>query len=372
MIICRACGAKNQPHYKFCLGCGADLAETIAPADEALEPTLPPENAEPGAPPAGDASARSTPAQAMPGLKSPRDPSESARPAPPAPRAIQAAVEPAPPSDPLAGDVEAETRRNCPRCGSLNPVTFTFCGSCGLNLEGEGTGGGYEMVAGEEPLAEGQRPTDPEGPAMARLVLMLPDGSPGGEFSLLGADVTLGRGSAPLFDADPYLSPEHVHFHHDGDQLHVEDTGSLNGTFLRIGQHPLVDGDVFRIGQERLRFNSIGGARRDEQGTEIAGSPNPGFWGRLSLVTSRNGDGSAFPLFGEETVLGRERGDILFYDDGYVSGVHARIVRTNDGRVELVDLDSSNGTYIRLKRRTAISYGSMLVLGQQLFKVEAP
>jgi pSer/pThr/pTyr-binding forkhead associated (FHA) protein len=333
------------------------------PGGEAPEPT--------GAPEQTPAPMHGTPARPMPGVR-PKDPSASAQPAPPAPRSTKAADTPAPAPDALIGHVEAETRRNCPRCGALNPVTFRFCGSCGLNLEGDGTGAGYEVVPNDEAIVDGQRPTDPEGPAMAKLVLMLPDGSAGGEFTLFGADLELGRGVAPIFDADPYLSPEHVRFHHDGDHLFIEDAGSLNGTYVRISQHDLVDGDVFRMGQELLRFNLIGGPRADEQGTEVTGSPNPGFWGRLSLIVGRNRDGSAFPLYGEETVLGRERGDILFYDDGYVSGVHARIVRAPTGEVELLDLDSSNGTYIRIKERTRIDYGSMLVLGQQLFRVQAP
>ena len=62
-----------------------------------------------------------------------------------------------------------------------------------------------------------------------------------------------------------------------------------------------------------------------EDGTEIMGTPNPGFWGRLSVIVGRDVDGSAFPLFGDAIVLGRERGDILFPEDGYVSGTHARI-----------------------------------------------
>ncbi len=347
------------------------MAEAAAPPNEALQSPLVPESL--GDPSKPQPSAHQTPARAMRGVERVRDPSESARPAPPAPRSTQVGKTPASSPDLLTDDVEAETRRNCPRCGSLNPVTFRFCGSCGLNLEGEGTGAGYERIEGkEDPLVLEQRPTDPEGPPMARLVLMLPDGSPGGEFLLQGTELTIGRDSAPVFETDPYLSPQHVHFHHDGDVLYVEDAGSLNGTFLRVKQQQLVDGDVFRMGQELLRLNLIGGARKDEQGTEVGGSPNPGFWGRLSLVVGRKRDSSAFPLFGDETILGRERGDILFCDDGYVSGVHARIMRHPDGQVDLIDLDSSNGSYIRLKSRVAIEHGSMLALGQQLFKVEAP
>ena len=48
---------------------------------------------------------------------------------------------------------------------------------------------------------------------------------------------------------------------------------------------------------------------------------NPG----RSLIIGQGQDGSAFPLYGESMVVGRERGDIMFPEDGYVSGTHARI-----------------------------------------------
>ena len=50
--------------------------------------------------------------------------------------------------------------------------------------------------------------------------------------------------------------------------------------------------------------------------------PTQGYWGRLSVIVGRDVDGPAFPLFDETVVLGRERGDILFPEDGYVSGTH--------------------------------------------------
>src|SRR5436190_1490743 len=76
---------------------------------------------------------------------------------------------------------------------------------------------------------------------------------------------------------------------------------------------------------------ATGGAPRlGEDGTEVMGAPNPGYWGRLCLIIGRAADGkiqegSSFPLYGDAVVLGRERGDILFSEDGYVSGTHARI-----------------------------------------------
>src|SRR5215831_7024072 len=134
------------------------------------------------------------------------------------------------------------------------------------------------------------------------------------------------------------------------------------------GEEELQSGDVFRIGQELLRFDAIAPPQPLEDGTEIMGSPNPGYWGRLSVIIGKDIDGSAYPLFGDAVTIGRERGDINFPDDGYVSGVHARITQ-RDGKIVLADLGSSNGTFVRLRGERAVQDGSMVLFGQQLFRM---
>ena len=167
-----------------------------------------------------------------------------------------------------------------------------------------------------------------------RLILIRPDGSEGGSHPLHDGDNLIGRGQAPLFDADAYLSPRHAELSVGPDGVTVRDLQSLNGIFLKITSEEVLDsGDIFRIGQELLRFEVISPPQALEDGTEIMGTPNPGFWGRLSVIVGRDVDGSAFPLFGEAIVLGRERGDILFPEDGYVSGTHARIALARRARV---------------------------------------
>jgi pSer/pThr/pTyr-binding forkhead associated (FHA) protein len=203
-----------------------------------------------------------------------------------------------------------------------------------------------------------------------RLILIRPDGSEGGSHPIHDGDNLIGRGQAPLFDADAYLSPRHSELSIGPNGVTIRDLQSLNGVFLKItSEEPLDSGDIFRIGQELLRFEVISPPQALEDGTEVMGTPNPGFWGRLSVIVGRDVDGSAFPLFGEAIVLGRERGDILFPEDGYVSGTHARI-SLHDERVFLTDLGSSNGTFLRLRGERIIPTGSYMLMGQQLFRLE--
>ena len=74
------------------------------------------------------------------------------------------------------------------------------------------------------------------------------------------------------------------------------------------------------------------------------------------MIVGRDVDGPAFPLFDETVVLGRERGDILFPEDGYVSGTHAQLT-LRDGQVYLSDLGSSNGTFFRIRGSRSVASG---------------
>ena len=56
-------------------------------------------------------------------------------------------------------------------------------------------------------------------------------------------------------------------------------------------------------------------------------------------------------------------------EDGYVSGTHARVSQRN-GRVYLADLNSSNGTFVRLTGPRLLPAGSLMLMGQQLFRIQ--
>ena len=55
--------------------------------------------------------------------------------------------------------------------------------------------------------------------------------------------------------------------------------------------------------------------------------------------------------------------------DGFVSGTHCK-VSTRDGRFFLRDLDSTNGSYLRVKAEGILAQGDLILLGQQLFKID--
>src|SRR6187402_1712901 len=98
VITCPKCGKENQDHYKFCLGCGAEL-----PRGGAAKPFS--SNTPPHGVPAARASA------------------PAPRPAAPGPAAAAAPM-PAP----------APAAAPAPQCGHGNVPGNRFCASCGYNL----------------------------------------------------------------------------------------------------------------------------------------------------------------------------------------------------------------------------------------------
>ena len=175
-----------------------------------------------------------------------------------------------------------------------------------------------------------------------------------------------------MFASDAYLSPEHAEFRFEDDQLVVKDMESLNGVYIRIDPEvpiELFDGTVFRIGQEILRFEGPSAPDPGPDGTQHAGSPHYGFVGRISLVTGRDATGNSYPVPPQGIHLGRERGDVLFPEDGYVSGLHCRI-HSEVGHVFLTDVGSSNGTFVRVSNESFVPRGTFVLMGQQLFRAE--
>lgn len=343
MITCSKCGKENQDHYKFCLGCGAELPRGASQAKPFTSNT----------PPHG------VPAVAAAPIAAPAPPPAAAPAARPA-----SAPPPAPVASTSAPPAAAVT---CPQCGHVNTTGNRFCASCGYNL------GALAGASPSVPAAAAAAPA--AGASGIVLTALRADGSEAGTFRMPDAPVvSVGRDTGSIFAGDSYLSPRHATFSKRAGQLFIKDEGSLNGVYLKVRPNEpclLEFGDVFRIGQEIIRFEELRGQGKSADGVERFGSPAKGYIGRLALVIGRDTTGNSFPVPERGVHCGRERGDILFSEDGYVSGLHCRIARGPDGRVYLTDVGSSNGTFIRLRSERAVGGTDILLMGQQLFRIDA-
>ena len=377
MIVCPHCSKENQDRYRFCLGCGAELPRDGAHAPKSFTAPTPPAGVQSapqggfggpppagafgGAPPQGGSFGApqggfGAPPQAAPsaGFGAPM-PMAAPAPAPaPAPAAMAVTAPPV-----AGGDLV-----KCTNCGNSNNRSFKFCGTCGapLNAAPAAAAPAPAPMAAPAPAAGAQRGT---------LVLIRADGSEGDSFPIQERTV-IGREAGGLFASDSYLSPRHATFQFTGANLTVQDEGSLNGVYMRIAADTpteVKDKAIFRIGQEIIRFERLTSAPMKD-GVELMGSPAPNYIGRICLIIGRETNGNCYAIPQGGLHLGRERGDILFPDDGYVSGLHCRLHEEN-GRLMITDVGSSNGTFTRLAAgATPVPPGSMLLLGQQLFRVE--
>jgi pSer/pThr/pTyr-binding forkhead associated (FHA) protein len=260
----------------------------------------------------------------------------------------------------------------CSYCGAQVPKNFRFCHVCGHDLHASGSDRAPIQRPAERVSAPALAETPLPAAAHAQLILIQPDGSEGEAFSLSARGSLIGRSTGGIFANDAYLSPEHAEFRFEGDQLVVKDMESLNGVYIRIEPEvpiELFDGSVFRIGQEILRFEAPFAPDPAPDGTQHMGSPHRGYLGRISLVIGRQTTGNSYPIPPEGIHLGRERGDVVFPEDGYVSGLHCR-VHSEVGHVFLTDLGSSNGTFVRVSNESYVPRGTFVLMGQQLFRAE--
>ncbi len=205
-----------------------------------------------------------------------------------------------------------------------------------------------------------------------------PDGSIGKTVPVI-KETVIGRENCDLtYAQDMLLSPRHASVSIRDGKLMLKDLTSQNGSFIRQRQDSeLSPGDVFLLGRELFRFvtqslEESGNKDQPVEGTMVWSVPKL----QKGPLTSKlehiklNGEVVAeFKLDKPETTLGRTTGDLVFKDDPYMSGTHARIV-AQPGRFLLQDLRSRNGVYRRVRSEIELIDGDEFFMGEQLFHVD--
>lgn len=365
MITCPKCEKDNQDHYKFCLGCGAELPREMAP--KPFSPQTPAHGVraqgvgvprpEPSPAPLVPVAAPVFQQPPPPGPMPPSAMPFKAGPVAPVAVPAPAAAAPAAVAQPTPGGV------TCPQCGHMNATGNLFCGSCGFRLTA------VPASVRKVPVAAA---VGADSASNVVLTALRADGTEAGQYRLPSGTQVIGRETGSIFAGDSYLSPRHATFRQPAPgRLVVKDEESLNGVYRKLTRDVPVElkaNAIFRIGQEIIRYEALAPEPPSPDGVERLGAPSEGYVGRIALVIGRDATGNAFPLPKTGVQLGRERGDVLFPEDGYVSGLHGRLT-CDGGRVMLTDLGSSNGTFIRLSEETELLAGDILLMGQQLFRI---
>jgi pSer/pThr/pTyr-binding forkhead associated (FHA) protein len=93
----------------------------------------------------------------------------------------------------------------------------------------------------------------------------------------------------------------------------------------------------------------------------------------LCVLDDGRTDGEWVRLRADVTVIGRTEGNVLIAHDGAISGRHAEIVRQrgpNGYRWSLIDLQSTNGTFVRIGS-TFLRNENELIVGSGRYRFEA-
>ena len=152
--------------------------------------------------------------------------------------------------------------RHCPECGFVVTEGANYCQKCGAFLgSGEETRDDVTTATYVIDDETGElKPVDVVDVAAAggALVIRSGGGRVGQSFPLAGERVTIGRSpEAGVFLDDVTVSRDHAVLVHRGGAWYLDDSGSLNGTYVnrrRIDSHRLEDGDELQIGKYKLTY----------------------------------------------------------------------------------------------------------------------
>jgi pSer/pThr/pTyr-binding forkhead associated (FHA) protein/ribosomal protein L40E len=259
----------------------------------------------------------------------------------------------------------------CAQCGTRNPGDTNYCHSCGARMEAVVP----TSVVSSAQLAGGAVRAGADAAGRARFVTVRRDGSDGDAFPIAPGQSDIGRSEGELRFDDPHLAARHARIVNRGGEVVLTPLEARNGVYVRLRDAcELDDGWQFLLGKQVLRFELLSDAERAvhpavEHGVVLFGTPVKPPWGRLRQLTAAGTSRDLFHLTRSETTLGREHGDIVFSDDEFLSRRHAQL-QFRGGRVTLLDLGSSNGTYVRLRGPHPLGHGEMLRLGDELLRFE--
>jgi hypothetical protein len=154
---------------------------------------------------------------------------------------------------------------HCTECGFVNSEGANYCQRCGALLpRSEAEAGDGDPITATYRIDETGDlvPVDLEqiatsGPA---LVIRAGGGRVGESFPVAGERMSIGRRpDSEVFLDDVTVSRDHALLIERGGQWHLDDCGSLNGTYVnrsRIESHRLEEGDEVQIGKYKLTFHA--------------------------------------------------------------------------------------------------------------------
>ncbi|NUQ61128.1 MAG: FHA domain-containing protein [Pirellulales bacterium] len=223
------------------------------------------------------------------------------------------------------------------------------------------------------------------------LLCIVDDGPEGGEWIRIRVpEVTIGRAEGQiLIPHDEAISGRHCAIVRVATQgrweWRLRDLGSSNGTFARAAGAILRPQQEILVGACRFRYELPADAPPTDAEPVEAPARNvtrawqvPSFQGlakgvpALVELTAR-GEGERHPLAGPEHWIGSspEQCDIVVRNDPFVSKRHAQLSCDHQGRWQIRDAKSRNGTWLRIQEITVKSLAEFQA-GEQRFLLRIP
>ncbi|MBI4700663.1 MAG: FHA domain-containing protein [Deltaproteobacteria bacterium] len=214
---------------------------------------------------------------------------------------------------------------------------------------------------------------DMQNPNKAKLILIRGEGMDGVSFHLKAEQHIVGREGQLIFPDDPFVSPRHANFFYRRGKLVVRDEGSLNGVYIRIrGTVTIEPGATLLAGEQLFRLElceDLADDGPDPDGTSFYGSPRKDARFQLCQIFRGGVRGLTVQASGVSMTIGRDGADLNFPEDIYMSAEHCRIDEMAGG-FTLTDLDSQNGTFVRIVGERELNHGEYLFIGRKLLRVE--
>lgn len=141
----------------------------------------------------------------------------------------------------------------CERCGHVCSEGDSFCSACGASLTGQ-----QDFSLQETQIHAPGSVESLDDSHQGASFVVLEGAKAGSVFPLTRSHTTLGRHPrSDIFLDDITVSRRHAVVVSEGEGHEVEDSSSLNGTYVnrsRVEKSPLRDGDIVQVGRFKLEY----------------------------------------------------------------------------------------------------------------------
>jgi hypothetical protein len=176
--------------------------------------------------------------------------------------------------------------------------------------------------------------------------------------------VLLGSGLDELgLAGDPRAASAEARLVVEKGKLWLEPAPHSVNLYVRLSaERRLRDGDVVLMGDIAALFSTVEAGAAVDGAVQVLGGGSSAACGRLAFLRRDGSPGPVHDLPAGKTVVGRTDGHLNFPNDSRLSRRHVLFFASDQG-VTVEDLDSRNGTYLRVRERCELKVEDALRIG---------